>query len=81
MSLRRQRRGGAFSWVMLAVLALGARPAAAQWRTLRNARLAEERYFDGDSFELFTATGEANVAVGASIASRRMGAPWFSRYL
>lgn len=30
-------------------------PAAAQWTTIRNARLEEKRFYDGDSFELFTA--------------------------
>lgn len=35
---------------MLAVL-----PARAQWRSIRNAQLNEDAYYDGDSFELFTA--------------------------
>lgn len=39
----------------LAIFALAAAPARGGWTTIRGARLNEERYYDGDSFELFTA--------------------------
>lgn len=41
-------------WIAGLLLLALARPAAAQWTTIRNARLEEKRFYDGDSFELFT---------------------------
>ncbi len=42
-------------WALVALAAAGggaAAPASSAWRTLRNARLNEEAFYDGDSFEL-----------------------------